>query len=75
MDETIDVVAGGVGGGGSRSVFGYSAKDVVGEAYVEFVGAAGQDVDLKMVLAKRHCGRISKGKSNCNRRFLRFAAE
>jgi hypothetical protein len=75
IDEAVDVVTGGVSVGGSSSVFGYSAEYVVGEAYVEIVRAACHNVDVKMVLARRHCGRISKGKNNRNRRFLRSAAE
>ena len=46
----------GVTAGRGDTVFRDSAEDVVGEPYVEIVGAAGHDVDVEVVFAVRHRG-------------------
>jgi hypothetical protein len=60
VDETADVVFGGVGSGTLVPVLFDAETDVVGESYVKSAGAAGEYVDVKMVFALRHVGRITE---------------
>ena len=60
VDEAAYVVFGGVGSGSFFSVLLRAEADVVGETYVETAGAAGEDVDVEMVFALRHLGRITE---------------
>ena len=60
VDETADVVFCGVGAGALVAVLLDSQADVVGEPYVESAGAAGEDVDVKVVFALRHLVRIAE---------------
>jgi len=58
VDEATDVVFRGVGARAFLAVLFDSEADVVGESYVETAGAAGENVDVEMVFAMRHVGRI-----------------
>jgi hypothetical protein len=60
VDEASYVVFGGVGSGSLFSVLLYAEADVVGETYVEAAGATGEDVDVEVIFALRHLGRIAE---------------
>ena len=60
VDEAAYVVFGGVGSGSFFSVLFQAEADVVGETYVETAGAAGEDVDVKVVFALWHLGEITE---------------
>jgi hypothetical protein len=74
VDEAAYVVFGCVGSGSLFSVLLYAEANVVGETYVETAGAAGEDVDVEVVFALWHLGRITEvGRWRSG--FLRYAAE
>ncbi len=60
VDEAAYVVFGGVGSWSFFSVLLQAEVDVVGETYVETAGATGEDVDVKVVFALWHLGRITE---------------
>jgi hypothetical protein len=60
VDEATYVVFCGVGSGAFFTMLLDAQPDVVGEAYVETSGAAGEDVDVEVVFALRRFRRITE---------------